>query len=198
MLKLAVFASGSGTNFQAILDAVESGRLKARVSVLFSNNKDAFAIERAGRLSIPSIDISKKLFRDEQERESYIASKLEENEIDMIVLAGYLGIISPGIVRKFRNRIINIHPSLLPRHSGKGYHGMKVHESVIASGETESGATVHFVDEGIDTGEVIKQRIIHVMPEDSPSTLAARVLEVEHELLVDVLVEFAQEYIEKR
>lgn len=173
--KVAVLVSGGGTNLQAIIDRVADGSLPQVELVKVIASKDtAFALERAAKAGIATA-VAK-----EQEK---VLEELENCGAQIIVLAGYMKVLSAEIIKKFRNRIINIHPSLIPKYCGKGFYGMRVHNAVIAGGEKESGATVHYVDEGVDTGEIILQERVPVMEGDTPEDLAARVLKVEHVIL---------------
>lgn len=174
MLKIAVFISGNGSNLQSIIDGCESGYINGIVKLVISNKGSAYGLERAKKHNI-------KTYVENEENK--VISLLKEEDIDLIVLAGYLKIISPNFVEVFRNKIINIHPSLIPAFCGEGYYGKKVHESVIDYGAKLSGATVHFVDEGADTGPIIMQKSVEVKVDDTPNSLAERVLSVEHEIL---------------
>lgn len=178
MLNIAVFVSGGGTNLQAIIDNIEDGSIsKARIALVISNKADAYALERAKKHNIKTKVISKKDFDD---RIDYINAQLdilEEYKIDLIVLAGYLSIVPELIIKKYSNKIINVHPSLIPAFSGKGYYGLKVHEEVLKRGCKLTGATVHFVDEGTDTGLIIMQKAVGVEVEDTAESLQKRVME---------------------
>lgn len=174
MLKIAVLISGGGSNLQSIIDGCESGYINGIVKLVISNKTDAYGLERAKKYNIKSFI---------EKEETKIINLLKEEDIDLVVLAGYLKIISPNLVEAFRNKIINIHPSLIPAFCGEGYYGKKVHESVINYGAKLSGATVHFVDEGADTGPIIMQKSVEVKFNDTPNSLADRVLSVEHEIL---------------
>jgi len=174
MLKIAVLISGGGSNLQSIIDGCENGYINGIVKLVISNKTDAYGLERAKKHNI-------KAFVEKEEMK--IINLLKEEDIDLVVLAGYLKIISPNFVGAFRNKIINIHPSLIPAFCGEGYYGKKVHESVINYGAKLSGATVHFVDEGADTGPIIMQKSVEVKLNDTPQSLAERVLSVEHEIL---------------
>jgi phosphoribosylglycinamide formyltransferase-1 len=185
LLNLAVLVSGGGTNLQAILDAVESGAIQnARVALVISGRADAYALTRAKRRGVPVFVAGKAEYPDEASRNASIAGALRRAKADLIILAGYMNILPPALIREFAGRIINIHPSLIPKFCGMGYYGKRVHQAVLDAGETESGATVHYVDEGVDTGPVILQRKVPVLPGDDADALAARVLRVEHEILV--------------
>lgn len=178
MLNIAVFVSGGGTNLQAIIDNIEDGSIsKARIALVISNKADAYALERAKKHNIKTKVILKKDFND---RIDYINAQLdilEEHKIDLIVLAGYLSIVPELIIKKYSNKIINVHPSLIPAFSGKGYYGLKVHEEVLKRGCKLTGATVHFVDEGTDTGLIIMQKAVGVEVEDTAESLQKRVME---------------------
>jgi phosphoribosylglycinamide formyltransferase-1 len=180
---IAVFVSGSGTNLQAIIDSIKLGQIKnARISLVVASKEGIYALERAKRENIPALIYKKANYPSLDKMFEEITIELEKRQIDLIVLAGYLLILTPNIVKRYRNRIINIHPSLIPKYSGDGFYGMKVHKAVIENKEEYSGATVHFVDEGTDTGEIILQERVKVYENDTPETLAERVLELEHKL----------------
>ena len=178
MLKLAVLVSGGGTNLQAILDAMDSRKIQnAKVSVVISNNRNAYALERANEHGIEAICISPKDFADRAAFNQAFLEKLDSYQVDLVVLAGFLVVLPQEMIQRYRNRIINIHPSLIPSFCGKGYYGLKVHEGALARGVKLTGATVHFVDEGTDTGPIILQKAVAVEPEDTPETLQRRVME---------------------
>lgn len=178
MLKLAVLVSGGGTNLQAILDAMDSGKIQnAEVSVVISNNRNAYALERANEHGIEAVCISPKDFADRAAFNQAFLEKLDSYQVDLVVLAGFLVVLPQEMIQRYRNRIINIHPSLIPSFCGKGYYGLKVHEGALARGVKLTGATVHFVDEGTDTGPIILQKAVAVEPEDTPETLQRRVME---------------------
>ncbi|MBQ1303045.1 MAG: phosphoribosylglycinamide formyltransferase [Firmicutes bacterium] len=184
MLRISVLVSGGGTNFQSVIDAVESGFIPdAKIVQVISSSPKAYALERAKKHGIPGYVVSTKAYPDPAEKADRILSLLQEKETDLIVLAGYMSVVDEAIIRAYRGRIINIHPSLIPKFCGKGFYGKRVHEAVLAAGEKVSGATVHFVDEGIDTGEIILQEQVPVLDGDTADDLAARVLEVEHRIL---------------
>ncbi len=194
MKNISVLVSGGGTNFQAIIDNVESGFIEnARIALVISSNPNAFALERAAKHGIKSLVIGKNEYPDMAERTDAIIAALEAENTDLIVLAGYMSVLQPKLIERFRNRIINIHPSLIPKYCGMGMYGHHVHEAVLAGGEKESGATVHFVDEGVDTGKIIIQRSVPVLEGDTPDTLAARVLEVEHTILPEAVRRFCRD-----
>lgn len=177
--KVAVLVSGGGTNLQAIIDKVQSGELpQVELVKVISSKEGAFALERAAKAGIPTA-VAKE--------QADVLNELKACGTELIVLAGYMKVLSEEIIKEYRNRIINIHPSLIPKYCGKGFYGIRVHNAVIAGGETQSGATVHYVDEGVDTGEIILQRKVPVEPDDTPEDLAARVLKVEHVILAEGL-----------
>lgn len=178
MLRIGVLVSGGGTNLQAIFDAMDSGKIRnARVEVVISNNEGAYALERAKRHGVDGLCISPKHFADREQFYRALLDKLEEYSLDLIVLAGYLVTIPPAMIARYKNRIINIHPSLIPSFCGVGYYGLKVHEAALARGVKITGATVHFVDEGMDSGPIILQKAVEVLPGDTPKVLQQRVME---------------------
>lgn len=178
MLRVAVLVSGGGTNLQAIIDAIESGKITNTELVgVISNNKNAYALERAKEHDIPAECISPKNFETRAEFNRVLLEKLNELQADLVVLAGFLVVIPEEMIRVYRNRIINIHPSLIPAFCGTGYYGLKVHEAALARGVKIVGATVHFVDEGTDTGPIILQKAVEVEEEDTPKILQQRVME---------------------
>ena len=178
MLKLAVLVSGGGTNLQAIIDSIADGRItNAEIKVVISNNKNAYALERAAKAGIPAKALSPKDFTDREAFNDALLQALIDSEADFVVLAGCLVVIPPKIVEHFKNRIINIHPSLIPSFCGKDYYGLKVHEGVLNRGVKVTGATVHFVDDGTDTGPIILQKAVEVHQDDTPKSLQLRVME---------------------
>lgn len=178
MLKVAVLVSGGGTNLQAILDAIDNGTItNAKVEVVISNNKNAYALERAKNHGIEALCISPKDYETRDAFNEAFLEKLDSYNPDLIVLAGFLVVIPEQMITKYRNRIINIHPSLIPSFCGTGYYGLKVHEGVLNRGVKVTGATVHFVDEGTDTGPIILQKAVEVQQEDTPEILQRRVME---------------------
>ena len=182
--QIAVFISGSGSNLQSIIDNIENGNLNCEISYVIAD-RECFGLERAEKHGIKSIMMDKKLFGNKLSDE---ISAILENDIektDYIVLAGYLSILSENFINKWNRKIINIHPSLLPKFGGKGMYGMNVHRAVIEAKETESGCTIHFVDTGVDTGEIILQIKVPVLSDDTPEILQKRVLEKEHILLIE-------------
>jgi len=191
-LRLAVFASGGGTNFQAILDAIEAGRLPARVVVCVSDRPTAGALERARRHGIPTAVLAPKDYPSPEAFGEALLEVLRAHQVELVALAGYLKKIPDNVVAAYRNRILNIHPSLLPAFSGPGMYGRRVHEAVLHYGVHWTGATVHLVDEEYDHGPIVLQEPVPVLPDDTPETLAARVLEVEHRLYPEALRLFAE------
>ena len=192
MLNIAVFGSGRGSNFRAILKAIEDGKIAdARIVVVLSNNSGAGILEIARTHGIPSIHLSRSQFAAEDEFVTTLLQKLSEHGVNFVVLAGYVKRLHPRVIQKYRNRIINIHPALLPKYGGEGMYGMHVHEAVIAAGDTVSGATVHIVDEEYDHGPIVLQKEVPVDPNDTPEMLAARVLRVEHQIYPEAIRLFA-------
>ena len=178
MLRVAVLVSGGGTNLQAIIDAVESGKITNTELVgVISNNRNAYALERAKKHGIPAQCISPKDFETRAEFNKALLEKLNELQPDLVVLAGFLVVIPEEMIRVYRNRIINIHPSLIPAFCGTGFYGLKVHEAALSRGVKVVGATVHFVDEGTDTGPIILQKAVEVHEGDTPKVLQQRVME---------------------
>lgn len=178
MLNVVVMVSGGGTNLQAIIDAVHSGKItNTRIAGVISNNQNAYALTRAEENGIAAQCISPKQFSDRTEFNRALLDVVDAMEPDLIVLAGFLVVIPPEMIRKYEHRIINIHPSLIPSFCGTGYYGLKVHEAALARGVKVVGATVHFVDEGTDTGPIILQKAVEVQNGDTPEILQRRVME---------------------
>ena len=178
MLRLTVLVSGGGTNLQAILDAIESGRIRdARVCMVISNNPGAYALERASLRNIPARCVSPRMFGTRQEFEDAWTEAVRESSPDLVVLAGCMVVLPEKLVNMYENRIINIHPSLIPSFCGTGYHGLHVHEKALERGVKVTGATVHFVDSGTDTGPIILQKAVCVQEGDTPEILQRRVME---------------------
>lgn len=178
MLKLAVCVSGGGTNLQAIIDAIDNGTItNAKIEVVISNNKNAYALERAKQHGIDAVCISPKEFENRETFNQAFLEKLNSFQVDLVVLAGFLVVIPEMMIKQYRNRIINIHPSLIPSFCGTGYYGLKVHEGALARGVKVTGATVHFVDEGTDTGPIILQKPVMIEQDDTPQSLQRRVME---------------------
>jgi len=191
-LRIAVLVSGGGTNLQSIIDQVEAGKINARIEVVISNNSKAYALERARQHKITALHMSAKKYGSQESLDEELLKVFEERGIDLIVLAGYMRLLSPVIVRKYKGRIINIHPGPLPEFGGTGMYGLKVHEAVIAAGLKESCATVHVVDEIYDHGPILLRRKVPVLPDDTAESLAARVLKVEHQVLPEVINMYAK------
>ncbi|NBJ91662.1 phosphoribosylglycinamide formyltransferase [Parablautia muri] len=178
MLKVVVCVSGGGTNLQALIDGVKNGNIRnTDITGVISNNPCAYAMKRAEDAGIPSFCISPKDFEKRDDFNQALIDKLDELKPDLIVLAGFLVILPQELIQLYRNRIINIHPSLIPSFCGTGYYGLKVHEAALERGVKVTGATVHFVDEGTDTGEIIMQKAVEVLVEDTPESLQRRVME---------------------
>ena len=192
-MNLGFLASGQGSNLQAVIDACKTGRLKARVSVVISNDSQSGALTRARREGISHYHLSSKQYPDAPELDQAICDVLQRHEVTLVVLAGYMKKVGSQTLSHFVGRIINIHPSLLPKFGGQGMYGQRVHEAVLAAGEKETGVTIHFVDESYDTGPIIVQSRIPVRTDDTAKSLAQRVLEQEHRLLVDTLAQMVPE-----
>jgi phosphoribosylglycinamide formyltransferase-1 len=195
-LNLVALASGGGTNLQAIIDNIEKGILNAQMKAVISNNSKSGALERARKHNIQAIHLSHKQFGTPEEFDQRLLSVLRENETDLVILAGYMKMLSPTIVRAYKNKILNIHPALLPSFGGKGMYGIHVHEAVIDSGVKVTGVTVHLVDEIYDHGAIIVQECVPVLPDDTPETLQQRVLPHEHQLYSEAVQLFAEDKIE--
>lgn len=178
MLRVCVCVSGGGTNLQAIMDAIDNGTVtNTKIVRVISNNKGAYALERARAKGIDAVAISPKDFESRELFNDALLAGVDEAEPDLIVLAGFLVVIPPKMIKKYEGRIINIHPSLIPSFCGTGYYGLKVHEAALARGVKVTGATVHYVDEGTDTGPIIMQKAVEVLDGDTPKTLQQRVME---------------------
>lgn len=183
MFKIAVLVSGGGTNLQEIIDNIENKRLNCKIEYIIAD-RDCYSLERGRKYNIKSVLLDKKEYGNKLSNE---INKVLENKVDLIVLAGYLSIIDKDFISDWNNKIINIHPSLLPKYGGKGMYGMKVHEAVIANKEKESGCTVHFVDVDIDTGKILLQRKVDVSDNETPESLQKKVLKEEHQLLIEAI-----------
>ncbi|MBQ9103956.1 MAG: phosphoribosylglycinamide formyltransferase [Clostridia bacterium] len=176
--KIAVFVSGGGTNLQALIDAEQNGIIKSgKISLVVSNNANAYALERAKKANIPTVYLNKKELGGQNGFENALKSVLKEKGIDLIVLAGFMSILSINFTKDYEKRIINVHPSLIPSFCGKGFYGLKVHECALEKGVKVTGATVHFVNEIPDGGEIIMQKAVYIKPSDTPETLQKRVME---------------------
>lgn len=177
-LRVVVMVSGGGTNLQAIIDSVKDGTItNTQIVGVISNNKNAYALKRAEENDIPSVCVSPKDFETRDIFNEKLLEAVDSYEPDLVVLAGFLVVIPPEMIKKYENRMINIHPSLIPSFCGKGYYGLKVHEAALARGVKVVGATVHFVDEGTDTGPIILQKAVEVQQDDTPEVLQRRVME---------------------
>lgn len=193
MLNLAVLVSGGGTNLQAIIDSIEAGTLNARISVVICSRGDAFAIERAKERGIPTEVVTKKEYPDKAAFDRRLAEILNTHGVELIALAGFMRILTPDFIRAFHGRIMNIHPSLLP-----AFPGLNVQKKAIEYGARFSGATVHFVDEGVDTGPIIIQAVVPILPGDTPEVLSERILKEEHRIYPEAISLFAHGRLEVR
>lgn len=193
MLRIAVLGSGRGSNFAAILRALDEGAIpNARVCVVISNNSGAGILEHARSRDLPAVHLSHKQFADENDFVRSLLELLNRHQVNLIVLAGYMKRLHPDVIEAFRNRIVNIHPALLPNFGGPGMYGHHVHEAVVASGERVSGATVHLVDEQYDHGKILLQRTVALSEGETPDSLAEKVLRIEHELYPEALRQIAE------
>ena len=178
MLKIAVLVSGGGTNLQAIIDAIDNGKItNAKIVKVISNTSKAYALERAKKSGIATAVVRKKDWTDNSRWEKALAEEIENSGADLVVLAGFLCVLSADFTSKFPDRIINVHPSLIPSFCGEGFYGLKVHEAALAKGVKITGATVHFVNEQVDGGRIIAQKAVRVLPGDTPQVLQKRVME---------------------
>lgn len=191
MLNIAVFASGRGSNARAILENIDRGRIRARVALIISNKRDAGIFDIAVEREIPHRYLNPSDFKSDEDYTSNVLSILDEFEIELIVLAGYLKKIPSTIISRYRNRIMNIHPALLPAFGGKGMYGIRVHQAVIGYGAKITGVTVHFVDEEYDHGPIILQEPVDVLDDDTPESLSQRVLQIEHTVYSKAIALFA-------
>jgi len=195
LYKIGVLASTKGTDLQAIIDEMNDGKMPGiELAVVLSNKEDAFALERARNAGFKAVFVNPK-GKTREEYDLELAHILKEHNIDLVVLIGYMRILSPGFVRQFPRRIINVHPALMPKFSGPGYFGANVHEAVLKAGEKETGCTIHFVDEGVDTGEIIVQKKVAVTPDDTPDTLKEKVQALEKKWYPEVIRRFAKNEI---
>ena len=189
-LNLGFLCSHSGSNMQAIIDNVKCGKLNANLCVAISNNLSSGALEKAKKENIPNYHISEKTHSQNAELE--IINVLKKHNVDTVILAGYMKKISQELINHFNNRVLNIHPALLPKFGGQGMYGMNVHKAVIEAKETFSGATIHLVNSNYDEGKILAQMQVPVFPEDTPEVLAARILEIEHQLYSDTLIKISK------
>jgi phosphoribosylglycinamide formyltransferase 1 len=190
-LRIAVFASHGGSNLQALIDACESGAINGTIALVFSNNRKAYALERAANHDIETLVVSERDFDSVEAYSDEIQQQFASRRIDLICLAGYMKKIPDRLIRGYHHRIVNIHPALLPKFGGKGMYGIHVHEAVLAAGEKETGVTIHLVDEVYDNGRILAQRRLAVLPDDTPETLQQRVLEIEHQLYPETVARIA-------
>ena len=195
MLRVVVMVSGGGTNLQAILDAIDGGKITgASVEAVISNNRGAYALERAKKHGIPAVCVSPKDYEDRAAFNRALLEKVKEYQPDLVVLAGFLVTIPPEMIREYPGKIINIHPSLIPSFCGVGYYGLKVHEAALKRGVKVTGATVHYVDEGVDSGPIILQKAVEVKEGDTPESLQRRVMEeAEWKILPEAINRIANE-----
>jgi len=191
--RIAVFVSGGGSNLQALIDASKSGLLAGKVVLVVSNMRKAFGLERASREGIETFVYKVKGYDSSEAAEADLLARLQEQKIEYIALAGYLKLLPRRVVQAYHGHIVNIHPALLPKYGGKGMYGHHVHEAVLAAGDKESGITIHLVDEIYDNGKVLKQVTVPVMPDDTPDSLAARVLVQEHRWYARVMDKLIKE-----
>ncbi len=191
MIDILVLASGGGTDFQSIVDAIEAGDILGRISMLLTNNPHAYCISRARKHDIPYRIVDHR-GKEREEHEAELMEVIDLSDPDLIVLAGYMRILTDGFVHRYYGRMINIHPALLPLFGGPGYYGERVHKSVLESGMKVSGCSVHFVTSDVDMGPIISQKCVHVFDDDTVESLSQRVLKVEHKLLPDVVAAFAK------
>ena len=196
-LNLCVLASGKGSNLNSIIKAQKSGKIKSKVVLVISNNSGSDALNIARANQIPAIHLSQKLFNSESEFIKKFLGLLDEYKIDLIILAGYMKLLAPEIISRYRNKILNIHPALLPAFSGHGMYGIKVHEEVIKQQAAITGATVHFVNEIYDNGPVILQESVEVSDDDTPVSLQEKVRKIEHRLYPEAIKLFETEMIKK-
>lgn len=197
-INIGVLLSGGGTNLQSIIDAVDADRINGKVKVVVSNRENAYGLERARKHNIAGFYVNKAKYESNIEFNREIMKILEDHEVDLVILAGYLQILSKELVNKYKNKIINIHPSLIPSFCGKGFYGQRVHQAVLDYGAKVTGATVQFIDEGTDTGPIILQKSVEVDENDSAETLQKKVLKIEHEILVKAISLYSYGMLEVR
>lgn len=196
MLQVAILGSGRGSNFQAILNALQRGEIpNVRIRIVLSNNSGAGILELARANNIPAVHLSQLMFPDRDRFVEAMLNAFRDHDVNFIALAGYMKQLDSRIISKFRNRIVNIHPALLPKYGGKGMYGMHVHEAVVANGERVTGATVHMVDEEFDHGAIVLQKQVAIERGDTPEAVAAKVLRIEHEIYPQALRMFAEGFI---
>ncbi|MBU0951990.1 MAG: phosphoribosylglycinamide formyltransferase [Elusimicrobia bacterium] len=194
--KIGALVSGGGTNLQSIIDACESGSIQGEVAVVISSKKDAFALERAKKRNIPAVFIDRKQCKDINEFSQKVSAELKKRNVHLVCLAGFLLKLSPSLVKEYKNRILNVHPALLPAFGGEGMFGHHVHEAVLASGAKFTGPTVHFVDEDYDRGPIILQAVVPVLDDDCADSLGKRVLAQEHKIYPEAIRLFCENKLE--
>ena len=185
--KIAVFISGGGSNLQSLIDATETGRLSGQIVLVISGRDNAYGLERAFNAGIDTFVYKVKSYPSKEDAHRDLLEMLKEYEVEFIALAGYLKLLPPDIVKYFKNRIVNIHPALLPKYGGKGMYGHHVHDNIIKAGDKESGVTVHLVDDIYDHGKIIMQKKVAISAQDTPKSLAAKVLKLEHKVYPEAL-----------
>lgn len=195
-VNIGVLISGGGTNLQSIIDNIENGNIKGDIKLILSNRQDAYGLIRGKKAGIETLFLDRNLFSSDEEYNAEIIREFKSRDIGLVVLAGYLKVLSKNFIEEFNMKIINIHPSLIPSFCGKGFYGKRVHKAVLDSGVKVTGATVHFVDEGTDTGPIILQDVVQVADEDNVDTLQAKVLKVEHRLLVKAVKLYCEDKIQ--
>ena len=186
-IKIGVLISGGGSNLQAIIDNIENASINGDIKLIISNKENAYGLVRGKKHNIETLWVDRKLFSSEEEFNLKVVEEFKKRNIELIVLAGYLKVLSPDFIKEYNNKIINIHPSLIPSFCGAGYYGSKVHEEVLKYGVKYTGATVHFVDAGTDTGPIILQEVVPVEVDDTVDSLSKKVLQVEHKILVQAI-----------
>ncbi len=197
MINIAVLVSGGGTNLQALIDAQGTTLQHGRIALVIASNENAYALQRAQNANIDHCVVSRKYFQDQEEFTNALLKQLQEHNIDMIVLAGYLSVIDEKIIHAYPDRIINIHPSLIPSFCGKGYYGLKVHQAALAYGVKVTGATVHYVNEIMDGGKIILQKAVEILPDDTPEILQQRVMKEAEWILLPKATEMIAKQIEQ-
>jgi len=195
MVNIGVLISGRGTNLQGIIDNIHNGKIDGNIKLVISNRKDAYGLIRAKKAGIETLYLDRGKFSTEEEYNRRIMEEFINRDVELVVLAGYLRVLSKEFVREYENRIINIHPSLIPSFCGKGCYGERVHEMVLERGVKVTGVTVHFVDEGTDTGPIILQKAVVVKDDDTVESLKKRMLQVEHQLLPKAIELYCQKRI---
>ena len=195
-VKIGVLVSGSGSNLQSIIDNINAGNINGKIEVVISNKKDAFGLERARQHNIDAVFVNQKEYKNIDLFDEAIIKELKSRNVELVILAGYLKILTSKFIETYKNKIINIHPSLIPSFCGKGHYGIKVHEAAIDYGVKISGATVHFVDENADTGPIILQEATNVEFEDNANTLQRKILKIEHKILPEAVKYYCDGKIE--